>query len=571
MKGAENMDYKKAVSDTLNGMKGSFRPESDAEFGRKIKERAKIMSNNNENTRQMNFREVTSEYVEPKKSHKALNVFAGVAGTAAVLAGAVFGLKWLNDNGGLKGPDVSGPGAGYSANSDATAADADDNEFTTIFQSYSINGSGYVKVDQKYGVGDDLTVHLKGYKFDGTLALIYYDLIYKDEIVDGLSSMPIRPKDSDIGHFESCQFGGGGTLFSCFVTYRFDTPADQADVTFGYSDDPQSEIFGLTMFKSTDVIDDPISTTATYMTVPDDVETTTAIALLPDSPDADTTTTVIADDVEGAVTSAIALDFPDADTTNPSGVSWEGVTSLGFKDKDINMTAFRYDGRFLEARLVGKEEDLCRVGVRSSTRARNIIHSTGRYDEETGSAVFYALLDVPAGEYDNIEFIDFSTLSEVGYPVAGSSMTIKGIDNYEPLMERVGVDMTEFGIPDATLEWMTLSPVGLEMSFTSRKQNALSSNIRIERTTLNGTVVPFSGFYASTVYNEKTGLYHASMVVVPDDYNVDLTEMKEFSINGLKTKRAEFMSKTFWDLSSEPDMNEMQPVETAVQMSIPEQ
>ena len=51
MKGAENMDYKKAVSDTLNGMKGSFRPESDAEFGRKIRERAKIMSNNNDNVR----------------------------------------------------------------------------------------------------------------------------------------------------------------------------------------------------------------------------------------------------------------------------------------------------------------------------------------------------------------------------------------------------------------------------------------------------------------------------------------------------------------------------------------
>lgn len=565
MKGAENMDYKKAVSDTLNGMKGSFRPESDAEFGRKIRERAKIMSNNNDNVRHINFREITPEYVEPKKSHKALKVVAGVAGTAAVLTGVVFGLKWLNDNGGLKGPDVSGPGAGYSANADATAADANDNEFTTIFQSYSINGSGYVKVDQKYGVGDDLTVHLKGYKFDGTLARIYYDIIYKEMIDDGLPQRLILPKDSDIGHHENCQIGGSGTLFSCFADYRLNEPAESADVTFCYRDEKDTELFSLTMYKSTDMIDEPIVTTNVYMTTPP-VEATTVTAVLPDSSDADTTTTVTADGGEGVATSAIVLDLPEETASK----GWEGVTSLGFKDKDINMTAFRYDGRFFKARLVGNKEDLYSVGVRSSTRARNIIQSMGRYDEETGSAVFYALLDIPAGEYDNIEFIDLDTVSTVGYPVAGSSLTIKGTADSEPLMEQVGLDMTEFGIPDATLEWLTLSPVGLEMSFTSRKPWTAPPEFKTEITTLNGTVFTISGCYISAVEDEENSLYRVSVVVVPDDYNVDLTEMREFSINGLKTKRAEFMPKSFWDLSNELDMNEVQPVETAVQMNMPE-
>lgn len=283
MKGAENMDYKKAVSDTLNGMKGSFRPESDAEFGRKIRERAKIMSNNNDNVRHINFREITPEYVEPKKSHKALKVVAGVAGTAAVLAGGVFGLKWLNDNGGLKGPDVQGTGAGYSSNADTTAADTNEAEFTTIFHSYSINGSGYVKVDQKYGVDDDITVHLKGYKFDGTWAKIYYDVIYKDEIMGG-EIKQIAPKETENGHTESLEYAINANYAYCTANYRLDTPADSVNVSFGYKDDQQSDIFSLTMQKSTDMIDEPIATTAVYVTTPP-VEATTATTVLPYYPD----------------------------------------------------------------------------------------------------------------------------------------------------------------------------------------------------------------------------------------------------------------------------------------------
>ena len=80
-----------------------------------ILERAKKMKKN-DNVRQVKFTEITPEYAEPKKSHKALNVFAGVAGTAAVLTGAVFGLNWLNEHGGLKGPDVQG--AGYHEDSE---------------------------------------------------------------------------------------------------------------------------------------------------------------------------------------------------------------------------------------------------------------------------------------------------------------------------------------------------------------------------------------------------------------------------------------------------------------------
>ena len=304
MKGADQMEYKKAINDTINELKGSFRPADDDELVRAVQERAERMNDKNENVRQVRFTEITPEYVEPRKSHKALNVFFGIAGTAAVLAGAVFGLNWLNEHGGLKEREIeTSAGAGYSSNAETTTAAA--KGFDYIFQSYSSNGSGYVNIDQRYGVGDDLTVHLKGYRFDGIWAKIYYDLIFKDEITDGLSSVPVLPKDSDIGHRESCQIAGSGTQFSCFADYRLYEPSESTEVIF-CDDAEHTEIFSLTMYKSTDMIDEPIVTTAVYKTTPP-VEATTATTVLPDSSDAETTTTVVDNGVTNERESFISI------------------------------------------------------------------------------------------------------------------------------------------------------------------------------------------------------------------------------------------------------------------------
>ena len=43
------MDYKKAIDNTLSDMNGSFHPMSNAEFSRKVQERAEIMSSNETN------------------------------------------------------------------------------------------------------------------------------------------------------------------------------------------------------------------------------------------------------------------------------------------------------------------------------------------------------------------------------------------------------------------------------------------------------------------------------------------------------------------------------------------
>ena len=129
-----------------------------------ILERAKKMKKN-DNVRQVKFTEITPEYAEPKKSHKALNVFAGVAGTAAVLTGAVFGLNWLNEHGGLKGPDVQGAGAGYHEDV-AEQLSADTTENNDILASF---------------VYDDFTVNVTDYEFDGILLKVFYDVIFSDD------------------------------------------------------------------------------------------------------------------------------------------------------------------------------------------------------------------------------------------------------------------------------------------------------------------------------------------------------------------------------------------------------
>ena len=193
MKGADQMEYKKAITDTINELKGSFRPADDDELVRAVQERAKKMSNNNENLRQVKFTEITPEYIEPKKSHKTLNVFFGIAGTAAVLAGAVFGLNWLNEHGGLKGPDVQG--AGYHDTSETTAyAQPDSTMIPVTVPSdcvYRFNG---------------FTMQPKQFVYDGMSLEFTYDIIYDNGIPDNFendialrvfgSNVKVHPQDT---------------------------------------------------------------------------------------------------------------------------------------------------------------------------------------------------------------------------------------------------------------------------------------------------------------------------------------------------------------------------------------
>ncbi len=294
------MDYKIAISDVLGELKGSFHPESDAEFGRKVKEMARA-----ENTGNMTAPRFPAGSSVQKKPRRFAPVIAGIAAAAAIIGTGMLTVNLLNTYGGLKGPDVRETGAGYSSNT----------------QKYPFaDATGYVSVDQKYGVGDDLTVHLKGYRFDGVEAIIYYDLIFKEEQVDGVTK-PIYPRNSEIGF---CDFAGGsgaGTLYSYTARYKLYSPADSAEVEFGHSDDPQSQIFGLTMFKSTD----SIAPEATAPQYDDPYATSTAEALI--------TTSNVTED-EPALTMGM-MRIPGEYPTFP------------FNGYTVKLTGYRFDGMTL--------------------------------------------------------------------------------------------------------------------------------------------------------------------------------------------------------------------------------
>ncbi len=108
-----NMDYKRVFDDAMSRKLSEYTFSDNSEIMKNITERAKNMKKD-DNAKQMKFTEITPEYIEPKKSHKAISVVAGIAGTAAVLTGAVFGLNWLGEHGGLKEGGIgSSNGAGY--------------------------------------------------------------------------------------------------------------------------------------------------------------------------------------------------------------------------------------------------------------------------------------------------------------------------------------------------------------------------------------------------------------------------------------------------------------------------
>ncbi|MBP5579412.1 MAG: hypothetical protein J6X56_08065, partial [Ruminococcus sp.] len=105
------MDYKMFFSKAFSDIREYHSCPDDVTIVNDILERAEKMKKDN-NYETAYGSQAYEVQPSPAKPRKALSVFAGIAGTAAVLTAAVFGLNWLNEHGVLKGPDVSGPGAG---------------------------------------------------------------------------------------------------------------------------------------------------------------------------------------------------------------------------------------------------------------------------------------------------------------------------------------------------------------------------------------------------------------------------------------------------------------------------
>jgi hypothetical protein len=123
------------------------------------------------------FRNVTERAEKMKnkvnKTSRALYIIGGFAAGAAVICAGAFGLKFLAENGGLKGPDVSG-GAGYHEDVTGpaeTTAEAVNKEVTetTAEETETVTEPGG---DILEAVGDvlefsDMTITIESVEFDG--------------------------------------------------------------------------------------------------------------------------------------------------------------------------------------------------------------------------------------------------------------------------------------------------------------------------------------------------------------------------------------------------------------------
>ena len=164
-----------------------------------IKERAKNMKKE-DNFRQIKFTEITPEYIEPKRSHKAISIFAGIAGTAAVLTGAVFGLNWLNEHGGLKeGGIESSNGAGYHDDMTEPAQSAAETTNALI-------ATEDIRYDTENPENafefDGVRAIVDWWQFDGKTLKLQYDIDFGTNRCEDIES-DISPRITPMGDFEA--------------------------------------------------------------------------------------------------------------------------------------------------------------------------------------------------------------------------------------------------------------------------------------------------------------------------------------------------------------------------------
>ncbi|MBQ9384107.1 MAG: hypothetical protein IJT87_07705 [Ruminiclostridium sp.] len=231
------MNYRDFFDEALSEAYTEAPVADDKEFIGTIYERAKGMSNKKEKVRQMKLTEITPEYVETKKSHKVFTAVAGVAGAAAVLTGAVFGVGWLNEHGGLKGPDVRDADAGY--HSDIEPAQSAEETTNAIIASEDVRGkieieaagkavNGIVPMDETV-VLDGEAVHFTGYEFDSAVVTFYYDII-------GTTRSDIRPMGINgavYGTAGGSPDNDSNMVKDCHGTVALYEPADTVRISFG--------------------------------------------------------------------------------------------------------------------------------------------------------------------------------------------------------------------------------------------------------------------------------------------------------------------------------------------------
>lgn len=248
-------------------------PFSDDETTIKnVKERARNMQNK-EYSEHKGLIEITPGHYEPKKSTRILHAAVGTAAAVALIGGSVWGINFLNENGGLKERSDIGAGAAYHEDTEYTEEAAVTEEAETdvpakteadITEELSADTetrgcieidadakpvNGVVPMDETIEL-DGMTVHFTGYEFDSQYMRIEYDVKYTDGEQHHTTGAPIRPvgiSDTYVGDgmVIAVSYGNGldNTIY-CYTDVVINGTPDYVRVPFGYSVSPENSPAG---------------------------------------------------------------------------------------------------------------------------------------------------------------------------------------------------------------------------------------------------------------------------------------------------------------------------------------
>ena len=168
------MTYKEMYDDAYRKLQKNAHRMSDSEFAATISFKAKhnaVITGNGSNIREIPADR--SEY----RSHRIRNAVVGIAGTAAVLTGAVFGLNWLNEHGGLHEGGIetdTSAGAGYH------------DPAVSEYPAYTMIPT--ILPEETVFRFNGLIVKPTDYIYDGLTWQISYEMTYTDGIPDNFEN-----------------------------------------------------------------------------------------------------------------------------------------------------------------------------------------------------------------------------------------------------------------------------------------------------------------------------------------------------------------------------------------------
>ena len=220
------MDYK-SIFDKAMSWKLSEYTFSENKVLRNIEERAKKIEKSKET------------------KYRIFGVVGGIAGAAAVLAGAVFGLNWLNEHGGLKeGGIESSNGAGYHEDmTEPAQSEAETTEAMTVSKAKT-------EVPATFELRTSaVTVIINSYEFDGKTLNLNWDVLFDNELekyynpeknlnllVNGMKNMDAFPfmgePDENLKHIFTVtnSFSVPERIKNCSMTVELENPADSIDL-----------------------------------------------------------------------------------------------------------------------------------------------------------------------------------------------------------------------------------------------------------------------------------------------------------------------------------------------------